>query len=410
MKRSVWSAASGAAVLMTGLLLITPAASGADPSGTDVVRGSVWMQRNGADPATYYMLNGDGTLLAVDPYHGYGVGVWQPTGDRSLSSVLVFADVDPERTGVTPGVATFRSESTVDEAGKTLDIRTEGTYEPADGTAASTDSTTLAATRLWLASMPPEASATTPPDPGLQPTLGPGYGDGRGTVELEPYDPPNHTLNHADGTWFSFNAWVGPAIGLWWPTGDSTAIVTAWFTDGGPDQDPLVGEGQENPAGTGGTSRYGTSAGYYDVSSSTYMRLGPTTRDGSPLPSPDPALWPTLGSAWLVPREGAAPSLLLMYADGTVVHVDPDLGTGLGLWQPAGDGKAVTQIRYNATYPGYRYRTMPGVADLQGEMTIDETAGTSTMTYGVAYSGGRDAGEPLGTMAATRIQLEPATP
>jgi hypothetical protein len=104
--------------------------------------------------------------------------------------------------------------------------------------------------------------------------------------------------------------------------------------------------------GTGSSGRYGTSDGYTDFSSSVDWRFEPMASDGSPLPSPDPALWPTLGSAWLVPHEGEVPGLLLVYADGTLLHVDPELGTGLGLWQPTAEGTAVMQVRHNATYPG----------------------------------------------------------
>jgi hypothetical protein len=101
---------------------------------------------------------------------------------------------------------------------------------------------------------------------------------------------------------------------------------------------------------------------------------------------------------------------LLLYADGTILHVDPELGTGLGLWQPTAEGTAAVAVRYNATYPRHRYNAMLGVADLRGEMILDESAGTLTTTYDVEYSGGRDAGDASGTMVATAIQLEPTAP
>jgi hypothetical protein len=53
---------------------------------------------------------------------------------------------------------------------------------------------------------------------------------------------------------------------------------------------------------------------------------------------------------------------------------------------------------------------MPGVADLVGEMTIDDAAATLTTTYGVKYGSARKAGDPTGTMVADRIQLEPTVP
>ena len=404
--RKLW-AATGVAALVASLLLTGPAALGATPSDAGTERGSIWMQRNDPDPATYYILNADGTLLTIDPYLGYGVGVWEPSGERSLSSVLVFADVDTTLATTTPGVATFRSEMTLDETSETASAESSWTLEPADGSTPTSGSGTLPAmTRLWLAPMPPEATMAAPPDPGWQPVLSPGAGGGG--IGLEGDDPPNHNVLHPDGTMFSFNAWVGPGVGLGWPIDDTSALFTIWFTEWDPDDRPLVGEGIDYMDGTHSKSRYGTSAGYTDFGSSSYMRL--ETPDGTPLASPDPALWPERGSAWIERHADRAPGLMLVWADGTVLHIDPGLGTGLGLWQPTAEGTAPVAIRYNSSYPNGRYNTMPGVADLVGEMTIDDAAATLTTTYGVKYGGARKAGDPSGTMVADRIQLEPTVP
>lgn len=398
---------AGAAVLVASLWLTGPAALGADPPGPDGVRGSIWRGLNGEDPAFYLILHADGTLLGIDPYLGYSVGEWQPNDERTISGVMVAADVDPDRFTNSPGVATVRWEAAVEDGGETLDGSWTGTLEPADGTAPSTIDDTFLLARLHSAPMPPEAIASTPPDPGWQPVLSPVAGGG-GWVDFEPYDPPNHNVNHPDGTSFSFNAWVGPGVGLGWPVDETSGIGTTWFTNRDPDFPPLVGEGKDNPEGTGYSVRYGTSEGYTDTGTGTYMTL--TAPDGTPLAAPDPTLWPELGSAWIERNGDQAPSLWIVWADGTVLHIDPGLGTGLGLWQPTGEGIATIAIRYNVAYQRARENTMRGVADLTGEMTIDEAAATLTTTYDVKITGEpRKAVEPSGTMVADRIELEPTT-
>ena len=50
---------------------------------------------------------------------------------------------------------------------------------------------------------------------------------------------------------------------------------------------------------------------------------------------------------------------------------------------------------------------MKGVAELTGEMVIDEAAATMTTTYEVQSTEPREGVEPSGTMVADRIELEP---
>lgn len=403
--RRMW-AFGGAAVLLASLWLTGPAALGADPPGPDGVRGSIWRGLNGEDPAFYLILHADGTLLGVDPYLGYSVGRWQPNDERTISGVMVAADVDPDRFTNSPGVSTTRWEAAVGDGGETLDGSWTATREPADGTAPSTVDDTFSLTRLHSAPMPPEAIASTPPDPGWQPVLSPVAGGG-GRVDFEPYDPPNHNVIHPDGTGFSFNAWVGPAVSLGWPIDEASGIGTSWFTKWDPDDPPLVAEVEDTMDGTGYSVRYWES-GNADTGTGTYMTLA--APDGTPLAVPDPALWPGFGSAWIERNGDQAPSLWIVWADGTVLHIDPGLGTGLGLWQPTGEGTAPVAIRYNVAYPRARDNTMRGVADLTGEMTIDEAAATLTTTYAVEITGEpREAVEPSGTMVADRIELEPTT-
>ncbi len=150
-----------------------------------------------------------------------------------------------------------------------------------------------------MAPMPENAVAPTPPDPGWQAVIGPArYDRSEAGVMVEPYSPPNYTLEHADGTALFLNPYVSDGVGLWAPVGERAYVATAWFPRWRGANSPLVSQALANEDTGSKSRRYGTSNGFEGTSYEMPMRFEPLEGD---LAAPDPGLWPTIGSVWQEP-------------------------------------------------------------------------------------------------------------
>ena len=68
-------------------------------------------------PYTYAIFHDDGTYLEVTVGVGTGVGVWQPTGERTADVTAFFQDIDSDIPVIDPGTITARSAIEVDQSG-----------------------------------------------------------------------------------------------------------------------------------------------------------------------------------------------------------------------------------------------------------------------------------------------------
>jgi hypothetical protein len=95
--------------------------------------GSLWRETHDDGPAVITAIHADGTLLAIDPYRGVGVGSWQPTATDRAAVVIDYYDTDPALDTVVRGDTTLRGELQFDPSGDTatVDYRIKG--KPAIG-------------------------------------------------------------------------------------------------------------------------------------------------------------------------------------------------------------------------------------------------------------------------------------
>ncbi len=73
-----------------------------------------------ANPPSYAVFHADGTYMESHPTVGLGIGVWEPTGERTADLTILFADVDPTEAGFMRGTSTIRASVEVDQAGNAI--------------------------------------------------------------------------------------------------------------------------------------------------------------------------------------------------------------------------------------------------------------------------------------------------
>jgi hypothetical protein len=59
----------------------------------------------------------DGTYTGISPYGGTGMGVWRPTGERSVELTIFFFDLDPDPSVVAMGTVVNTNAFTVSDDG-----------------------------------------------------------------------------------------------------------------------------------------------------------------------------------------------------------------------------------------------------------------------------------------------------
>jgi len=69
------------------------------------------------DNKNYGVFHADGTFTGISPYGGTGIGVWRPTGERSLELTIIFFDLDPNPSVFAMGTAVNTNAFTVSEDG-----------------------------------------------------------------------------------------------------------------------------------------------------------------------------------------------------------------------------------------------------------------------------------------------------
>lgn len=385
------------AALVSGLLFLQPRldqapAAIASPSPAAAgLTGSLWADQSEFS-WVYYLLHPDGSMVSLNTSFApdLGVGVWAPTGDRTLATTVAFL--------VGGGQATHRSEWVIDQAAETAVMTYTLDTEVTTGEPKEPETGTATLTRLHLAQMPPDATYPTPPELAWRNALGrPLYPVSQAGVGIEPYNPRNYGVTNADGTTLLLNAWVGTGLGLWAPTGESSSVGTAWYP-GWMHDPPAVAESVVTETG-GFTSRYGSSKAFEDTVSGKDMSLEPADGD-TPLASPDPAALPVLARIWVEPADNGRATRIAWLSDGTIVAVHARYGMGTGLWRPTTDGRVVSTIDY--LYDTWQQQIVstlgPDGQTLQSEWVVTTRHDATGPT------------EEAGTSVATLMRVEPMTP
>ena len=372
--------------------------------------GSLWLEPGEDGPDSYVTLHPDGTVvrITIAPRHPVGIGVWRPTGERSLSAVIAYPDADLVN-HLRPGVTTYRAEWDIDEAARTAEVAWSATATPADGSGLVEASGASMLTRLTRRSLPAQAKYPAPPEPDWELAFGPMVeGPGSGTVaaiaskgddscDLPDYqasesaDPPEYLVLHGDGSAFLASVSRDDGAGLWVRTGPDARALTSWFAL------PYSSRVIDEVAQLIGTQQMlvltGDSEQFRDRTIAAWRHIEPM--DG-PLPTADPALWPASGSVWLTSlEEGAAITAHL--TDGTVITLDPRYGTGVGYWQPLDAGTVASSVGFS-THPQQDHH-------LWSEAVIDPDGDTMH----ISYKHQDESGGPVetGSTSATRLRIEP---
>jgi hypothetical protein len=387
---SVDAAASPAPVARVGF----PVGSG--------LTGSVWLEQAEGHDDRYITLHPDGTIVeeARGPSWPVGIGLWQPTGAHTLTSVIVYPDADPEG-HATGGLGVYRADWVLDQAAETGTLAWTATLQALDGSTlpAVTGDATL--TRLHLAPLPPDAQYPLPTEHPWRPELGP-MAQGPGSGDLSAVgdvaalsdcgpnntDPPGYVVLHGDGTAFIASV-AGAGPGLWVPSGVETTALSAWSSlpEAGW-MDSWIGEARGKVVRTGSEEQFKSRFVLAD------RRLQPMA--GVQLPTVDPTLWPELGSVWL--QEIADGTLVTAYlTDGTLIARHPVYGTGTGYWQPIDAITRASSIFF-ATTQGRDHHLLS-----ESTMADDMQTMTSRFELKERHLGKVDAGDAT----ATRLDLEP---
>ena len=113
------------------------------------------------DPAnapSYAAFHGDGTYLEAHPTVGVGIGIWQPTGERTADLTIVCRDLEPTA-AVAPGTLTIRAAVEVDATGNALVAPYTFEGRAPDGAVLFAAALSATATRIEVV---PMAAGTTP--------------------------------------------------------------------------------------------------------------------------------------------------------------------------------------------------------------------------------------------------------
>jgi hypothetical protein len=379
----------------------TPAAAWPDVPVAEGLTGSVWLEQTEGAPDHYLALHPDGTVVeGIGPQTTVGIGVWQPTGEHSLSSVIVYTDADPVG-HASPGQSTYRADWVLDDSNENGTLTWSATLQAAEEAALVEVTGEATITRLHLAALPATARY---PVPDEQPwtlelgamALGPGSGQVNAVGDVAALsscttshdDPPGYVIWHGDGTTFIAST-GGVGAGLWEPTGPDTSAMTTWsILSAANERGAWVAEKRGRLVLTGNESEFEGSF------VAALRRLKPM--DGREHPPLDAAQWPASGSVWLQPTEGAM-AVVAYLADGTVVARHPAYGTGAGYWQPT-DADSIAASVFFATTPHQDH-------SLLWEATISQDEQRQSIEYQLVdtNSGAIDAG----TAEAERLRLEP---
>jgi hypothetical protein len=331
-------------------------ATGTGAQGVRVgLTGSVWLEQSEGAPDHYITLHADGTVVErVDGSQTTaGIGVWQPTGEHSLSSVILYMDADPAE-HVTPGFTTQRANWSLDSSNESGSLSWRATLQDADGGVLPDVTGNAVITRLHLETLPGTARYPIPEEQPWELAIGsmaegPGSGEvaAVGDVNLsaghfDMADPMGYFVLHGDGT-ILLASLDGIGAGLWASSGPDTSALTLWSELRAAEQSgSWVAEKRGRLVLTGDTDAFGRRF----VASPRHLK----PMDGRQLPPLDPVLWPTEGSVWLQPT-GDATAIVAYLTDGTVVARHPTLGTGAGSWQSTGNDSRAASVFF-ATVPG----------------------------------------------------------
>jgi hypothetical protein len=321
----------------------------------------------------HYLVHPDGTLVALGGNGSVGLGLWEPTGERSLVSMLVYPDADPSP-DVRLGTAIHLAEWIVDAAGESATVTYVATFERADGTPVPEQAGAFTLQRLHSPTQPGDAGIAAPPEPAWRTELGlPLHGVGRGGIRVVAGEPWDYDVTHADGTLLTLSP-PCDRVGLWSPTGERASVRTDWALTAGSASEP-----QE--------------VGWMLPGPGMAMAIEPLDRERA-IAAPDPSSWPSLGTIWVEATADGLAVRSAYFADGTVISVHPVYGTGVGLWQPAGDDTFASTIHYRK-----------GRTRLSGESTVSPDGETISTRYRLVDD---RAGAPPeeGVSKATRMHLE----
>ncbi len=157
--RRTWVPIVAVAVL---LLAAVPAvrsfAAAQDDSPADHPAVGTWRWENDrlhpGDPS-YAVIQANGTYVEYYPGHGVGIGAWEATSDRSISLTIVFQDLDPSPTAVTPGILTYRLAIQVEDGDNALSATGPYYKQAPDGSLMEELAFDGAATRIEVAETGP---------------------------------------------------------------------------------------------------------------------------------------------------------------------------------------------------------------------------------------------------------------
>lgn len=373
-----------------------PEATPATEAATGLT-GSLWLAEGEGILDSDITLHPDGTIVQRVKGSGtpIGLGIWRPTGEHSLSSVVVFLDADPGK-HVGSGMSTYRAEWDLHDSAESGTLTWTATVQPGDGSAPMEVGGRSSLTRLHPLPLPEGAKYPLPAEPAWTLRIGStGQAPGSGRVsavqragidiDLHDLDPADHLVVHDDGTVF-IAGYNGNGVGLWAPSEPGTRAVTAWSSTIGPE--PWVGELTGRSLVAGGSDSLDRRL------AAAPRRIEPMT--GETLPEVDPALWPETGSVWLE-ETADGPAIVAYLADGTAITHHPLYGTGAGYWQPID----ADTIASSVAFPERRLRDY----HLRSSATVGSDEQTMSVQYQLVE---RNYGsEENGEASATALRLDP---
>jgi hypothetical protein len=105
-------------------------------------------------PRAINAMHGDGTFTGLNSFGGLGLGAWEPTGERSIRTVLTFYNIAQVPGEFVEGTGTITSSLTVDEAGTTMAEESIIDIRDADGAQVANFPATGTFTRMTLDAPP----------------------------------------------------------------------------------------------------------------------------------------------------------------------------------------------------------------------------------------------------------------
>ena len=388
-----------ALTVMVAFALVPTPVFVSEPPPSTVPRplvGSLWQEDTERGREGYVLLHPDGTAmtLTAGPGRQIGIGVWEPTGSRSLVTLIAYPDADPDH-HIRYGFSTYREAWTLDDALETATVRWTAHIEPGNGSAASDRAGSTAYRRVHREALPPDALHPVPDEPAWGPVVG-SMATGRvdtlllAVLGCSPSDPADQLLLHGDGTTVYAGLTGGQGLGLWSETGPGIIALTERYGSAS------VARSQQWVAQLAGSwirsGRTGTSSSFADWFTATPRTIETIA---GPVADEAPDRWPARGTVWLQETDQGMVITALL-TDGTVVARDPRYGTGAGFWRPTGAGSLVSSVAY------------PGRALQDHRMVAESTVDPGWSTLSIRYRHvDRFSGDPPeeGTASAVRLEL-----